>query len=121
MRIGAAGFLRRLRSGVADELLRQRLVPCRTSVSCHQRFAKVSLRRQAIVSRAAERQIRSSVRTSPGKRLEVMDLQVARFAATLPASVDESAAPRISFVDVTPQRRWDVPAPSSRTCTVCLL
>jgi hypothetical protein len=99
-------------------MLRQRVVPCRTSVSWHQRFAKVLLRRQAIVSRAAERQIRSSVRTAPGKRLEVMELQVARFAATLPASVDEIAAPLISLVNFTPQRRRDVPAPNALSCTV---
>jgi hypothetical protein len=50
------------------------------------------------------------MRATPGKRLEMVDLQVASFAATLPPSVDETTAPRIAFVNFTPQRRWNVSA-----------
>jgi hypothetical protein len=54
---------------------------------------------QSVVGRAAQREIRSVVLASCGKRLQMVEFEPVRFVALRAGRIDERAAPAVPLVD----------------------
>ena len=72
--------------------------------------AEVFFRRERVMSRTAQGQVRCDIRSALGERLQMMQLQVARLAAARPVRVGIAAPPAITLEDLTPFGRGNVSA-----------
>ena len=75
---------------------------------------KVLFRGEGVVSLAAQAQIFDVISTAAGERLEVMELETLRLAATDTALVDVGALALVPLEDSAAEFRWDVSTAPAR-------
>jgi hypothetical protein len=88
----------------------QGFVPRRAAPGSDASAAEVRFGRQRIVSRAAQTQIRRDVFAALREWHQVMQLEIARFAAALAARVDIGATRAVTPIHFAPHCRGNVPA-----------